>query len=159
MSIKQGDKVALTYEGRFEDGTVFDSSTHGDHTHPIIFTVGEHQVIGGFEENVIGLVEGAEKEFTILPKDAYGEYDERMVRAVPKGEITMPRNQQPQKGMTLMTYTPEGQPIQIFVKDVTQDEIILDLNHPLAGKTLIFKIKVVGINDTVKEPEHEHSHH
>lgn len=156
MTIKHGDRVAIDYEGRFEDGTVFDSSSHGDHSHALIFTVGAHEVIAGFENGVIGLAQGEEKEITIVPADAYGERDDRLVRDVPKDEIKLPRNQEPKAGMALMTYTPEGQPIQIFVKDVTKDSIVLDLNHPLAGKTLIFKIKVVSINDTIKEDSYQH---
>lgn len=158
MKIKQGDKIAVSYEGRFEDGVVFDSSTHGDHFHPLIFTVGQHQVIPGFENGVIGLAEGETKEIAVLPKEGYGERDDRLMQAVPKAELKLPRNQEPKAGMALMTYTPEGQPVQIFIKEVTKDSVVLDLNHPLAGKTLIFKVTVLGINETIK-PEHEnHSH-
>lgn len=157
MTIKNGDKIAVTYEGRFEDGVVFDSSTHGDHSHPLVFIVGQHQVIPGFEQSVIGLKEGESKEFTVLPKDAYGERDDRLMRTMPKAEINLPNNQEIKEGMALMTYTPDGHPLQIFVSKVSADSVTLDLNHPLAGKTLIFKITVIGINDTIK-PEHEHSH-
>lgn len=157
-AIKEGDRVAVDYEGRFEDGKIFDSSQHEGHSHPLIFTVGKHEVIPGFERGVVGLVQGNSKKITIAPKDAYGEHDSRLMRSIPKGEIKLPRNQEPVAGMALMTYTPEGQPIQIFVKEVTKDAVVLDLNHPLAGKTLIFNISVVGVNETIK-PEHEHSHH
>lgn len=157
--IKNGDKVAVNYEGRFEDGTIFDSSTHGDHSHPLVFTVGEHQVIPGFEQAIVGMNENESKEITILAKDAYGERDDRLMRAVPRTEIKLPQGQEPAAGMALMTYTPDGQPIQIFIREVTKETITLDLNHPLAGKTLLFKLTVVGVNDSIKsEDEHPHGH-
>ena len=157
--IKNGDKVAVNYEGRFEDGTIFDSSTHGDHSHPLVFTVGEHQVIPGFEQAIVGMNENESKEITILAKDAYGERDDRLMRAVPRTEIKLPQGQEPAAGMALMTYTPEGQPIQIFIREVTKETITLDLNHPLAGKTLLFKLTVVGVNDSIRsEDEHPHGH-
>lgn len=155
--IKVGDRVAVEYEGRFEDGSVFDSSTHEGHSHPLIFTVGKHEVIPGFEQCVVGLKQGDSKEITIAPKDAYGEHDARLMRSIPKGELKLPRNQEPTAGMSLMTYTPEGQPIQIFVREVTKDTAVLDLNHPLAGKMLVFTLTIIGINETIK-PEHEHRH-
>lgn len=156
--IKTGDRVAVDYEGRFEDGTVFDSSHHEGHSHPLVFTVDKHEVIPGFEQAVMGLEQGNEKEFTILPKEAYGEHDARLVREVPRSEIKLPRNQEPHAGMMLMTYGPDGQPVQIVISHVTSETVTLDLNHPLAGKTLIFKIKVIGINETIPATS-DHAHH
>ncbi|MEK6858648.1 MAG: peptidylprolyl isomerase [Nanoarchaeota archaeon] len=159
MTIKEGDRVAVNYEGRFEDGVVFDSSTHGDHSHPLVFTVGQHEVIPGFEQAVVGMNENERKEITILAKEAYGERDERLMRAVPRSEIKLPQGQEPAAGMALMTHTPDGQPIQIFIRDVTSETITLDLNHPLAGKTLLFTITVVGVNESIKKDSaHEHRH-
>lgn len=155
MAIKKGDKVSIDYEGRFESGEVFDSSQHGDHSHPLIFVVGSGQVIQGFEDAVIGMNEGEEKETTIAPKDAYGEYDARLKQEVPKSEFNLPRNQQPSVGMTLMMQSPEGYRVPVYITAVNKETVTIDLNHPLAGKTLIFKLKVVGINETIKEtPEH-----
>lgn len=158
MTIREGDKVAVDYEGRFEDGTVFDGSAHGTHSHPLVFTVGQHQVIRGFEGGVIGMNEGESKTVTLTPKDAYGERDERLMRTMPRTELKLPNNQEIKEGMALMTYTPEGQPIQIFVKEVTKENVVLDLNHPLAGKTLVFDVTILGINETIK-PEHERQGH
>lgn len=153
--IKKDDKVAVEYEGRFEDGEVFDSSKHGEHSHPLVFTVGARQVIEGFDNAVMGMKEGEEKEVKIAPKEAYGEYDSRLTQPVPRSEFNLPRNQQPQVGMTLMMQSPEGYRVPVRVSAVDDSSVTLDLNHPLAGKTLIFKIKVVGINDSIKEtPQH-----
>lgn len=155
MVVKKGDKVAVEYEGRFEDGEVFDSSSHGDHSHPLIFEAGSGHVVPGFDNAVLGMAQNEEKEVTIEPKEGYGEYDENLKRQVPKSEIKLPRNQQPKAGMTLMMQTPDGQTIPLHITDVSDNSVTLDLNHPLAGKKLIFKLKVVGINETVPE-EHHH---
>ena len=155
MSIKKDDKVAIEYEGRFDNGEVFDTSQHEGHSHPLIFTVGSGQVIEGFDQAVIGMKQGEEKEATIAPKEAYGEYDERLKQDVPKSEFKLPRNQQPQVGMTMMMQSPQGYRVPVYVTAVEGNTVTIDLNHPLAGKTLIFKFKVVGINDTVKE-DHVH---
>lgn len=154
--IKKGDKVAVDYEGRFEDGIVFDKSTHGDHSHPLIFVVGEHQVIAGFEDSVVGMKEGEEKEFSVSPAEGYGMRDERLVRDVPMSEFKLPGDRKPEVGMTLAINAPNGQQIPIHVVAVGKDSVTLDMNHPMAGKTMIFKIKVVGVNGTIKEHEHHH---
>ena len=154
-SIKEGDTVAIDYEGRFEDGTVFDSSHRDGHSHPLIFIVGKHEVISGFERGVVGLCEGDEKKITIAPADAYGMPNDRLVRAMPRSEITLPNGQEPRAGMTLVTYTPEGHPVHIIIKEVTKEQLVLDMNHPLAGKTLVFTMRVAGINESVKTlPSH-----
>ncbi len=154
--IKKNDKVAVEYEGRFEDGEVFDTSQHEGHSHPLVFVAGAGEVIPGFDNAVIGMKLGEEKEVTIQPKEAYGEYDARLTQEVPKTEFNLPRNQQTHVGMTLMMQSPHGDTIPVYVKAVGKDLVTLDLNHPLAGKVLIFKLKVVGINETVKEEAHAH---
>lgn len=154
--IKQGDKVAVNYEGRFEDGEVFDSSTHGEHSHPLVFTVGSNQVIKGFDEAVKGMKEGESKEFTIPPQEAYGEYQATLQQDVPREGIQLPGNKEPAVGMTLVMRTPEGFEMPVSITKVTESHITFDLNHPLAGKTLIFKITIVGINDSIKPDTHQH---
>ncbi len=144
MSVKKGDHIKVDYEGRFESGEVFDSSSHGDHSHPLEFEAGSGQVIKGFDEAVIGMEEGQEKEFSIEPKDAYGEYNEKLKRDIPKNAL--PKDQEPQEGMMLVMGTPEGHKVPVKIVAVNKDTITIDLNHPLAGKKLIFKIKVIGIN-------------
>jgi len=107
MVIKKGDKVSLDYEGKFEDGTVFDSSTHGDHSHPLEFEVGAGHVIPGFNDSVIGMKKGEEKEFSIESKDAYGDYNPELKKDVPR-EI-LPKDQEPKVGMGLMMKAQTGQ--------------------------------------------------
>ena len=142
MAIKKGDKVKIEYEGRLEDGTVFDSSTHGDHSHPLEFEVGSGQIIPGFENNVLGMNKGDEKEFKIAPENAYRQHDPKLKQEIPISAIKG-SGQEPKVGMVLMIRSPEGQQVPLKIIGVGKEKITLDLNHPLAGRTLIFKIKVV----------------
>ncbi|MBW3003098.1 peptidylprolyl isomerase [Candidatus Woesearchaeota archaeon] len=144
MAVKEGDKVKVEYEGKFDDGTVFDSSTHGDHSHPLEFEVGAKQVIPGFEKAVIGMELNDEKEFSLEPAEAYGDINPEMVKKVPKEMLKdVP---EPKPGMVLAMQAPNGMQFPAKITEIGDKEITLDLNHPLAGKKLNFKIKVVGIN-------------
>lgn len=143
MKISQGNTVTLEYEGRFEDGVVFDSSKHGDHTHPLVFAVGAGEVIEGFDKAVEGMDVGEEKEFEIEPGEGYGEYNEDYKKEIPRD--VLPKDQDPEVGMTLVMSSPEGQQFPGKIIEVDENKIIIDLNHPLAGKKLIFKIKIVDV--------------
>ena len=142
--IKNGSKVKLDYEGRFESGEVFDTSKHGDHSHPLEFQVGSGQVIAGFDSAVLGMKVGEEKEFSIEPEEAYGEYDETLEREIPSN--VLPKEQEPKEGMLLVMQAPDGRKVPVKIKKVTKENITIDLNHPLAGKKLIFKIKILEVN-------------
>ena len=142
--IENGNKIKVDYEGRLEDGEVFDSSTHGDHSHPIEFVVGSGQVIKGFDDAVIGMKRGEEKEFSIEAKDAYGQHDERLRQKVPRNAL--PKEQEPKVGMVLVVGAPDGRQFPVKILEVDKDFIVIDLNHPLAGKKLIFKIKIAEIS-------------
>lgn len=146
MAIKKGDTIQVDYEGRFEDGKVFDSSMHGDHSHPLEFTVGSGQVINGFDEAVIGMNKGEEKEITILPKDAYGEENPELKKEVPRNALPQDPSQELKPGMMLAIQAPDGRQFPVKIAAVSKETITIDLNHPLAGKKLIFKLKIAGIN-------------
>lgn len=143
MKIANGDKISVEYTGMFENGEVFDSSIHGDHSHPLEFVVGDGEVIGGFDKAVIGMEKGEEKEFTIEAKDAYGEYNPNLVQKIPREAL--PADQEPKVGMTLMVKSPDGREFPLRISKIEDDGISLDVNHPLAGKRLIFKIKILDI--------------
>lgn len=143
MEIKKGNSVSLDYEGKLDDGTVFDSSKHGDHTHPLEFKVGEGSVILGFEKNVIGLKVGEEKTFKIPAKDAYGEIQKSLIQKVPREAF--PKDQKLEEGMVVILDTPTGEKLPLRVEKVEEKEVTLDLNHPLAGKDLTFNIKILEI--------------
>ena len=137
--MKQGAKVKVHYTGTLNDGTVFDSSEGKE---PLEFTIGDNQVIPGFENGVKGMNLNDEKTIKIDAKDAYGERDERMVVAVPRSKFPP----EIEAGGHLLLKGPEGQRIPAKIKEIKDNEIIIDLNHSLAGKELNFKVKVVEIN-------------
>jgi FKBP-type peptidyl-prolyl cis-trans isomerase 2 len=139
VTIQDGDTIKIDYTGTLDDGSVFDSSAN--HDQPLEFTVGAGQVIPGFEEAVRGMEPGEEKQFRIEPSEAYGEYDESLAQQVPKNILRS--DMQIEEGMMLLVKTPDGQEIPARVTRIGDEEITLDMNHPLAGKALNFSIKVV----------------
>lgn len=137
---KQGDKVKVRYTGKFDDGEVFDSSENCD---PLEFTVGTKQVIPGFEEAVVGMNPGESKNTRIEADAAYGPYREEMVVQLTKDQF--PADVQPEVGQQLQLRTEHGQIIDVLVTGVSDTEVTLDANHPLAGKDLTFDIELVEI--------------
>lgn len=137
--MNQGDKVKVHYTGTLSDGSIFDSSEGKE---PLEFTIGANQVIAGFENGIKEMKLNEEKTINIKAKDAYGERDERMVVSVPRDKFPP----EVQAGGTLLLKGPNGERFPAVVKDVKENEIFIDLNHPLAGKELNFKVKVVAIN-------------
>ena len=143
MGVKKGDRVVVNYTGTFEDGTVFDSSYHGDHSHPIEFTVGSGEIIKGFDEGVVGMEVGEEKDITILPEDAYGEKRPELIQRIPKNQF--PDSEGLKEGMSVNLMTTDGQQFPATIVKIEDDAITIDLNHPLAGEKLNFKIKLEEI--------------
>ncbi len=139
MAIKEGSKVTLHYTGTLDDGSVFDSSEGRE---PLTFTVGQHQVICGFEEGVEGLNTGDEKKIDITPEHGYGPKHEQMVQKVPKELF---KDFSPEKGQQIGLMSKEGQQMMATVVDVDDKMVTLDLNHPLAGKNLHFQVKIVAV--------------
>lgn len=137
---QQGDLVKVHYTGRFDDGTVFDSSVGRA---PLEFTIGTQQVIPGFERAVIGMNPGESRTETIPAADAYGERDDAMVIVVDRNDI--PPDFEPEIGIQLQVKQPDGGVIPVIIIDVTDTTITLDANHPLAGRDLIFEIQLMAI--------------
>lgn len=141
MSVKKGDKVQIDYEGKLEDGTVFDASSR--HGQPLEFEIGSGQVIKGFDQGVLGMKKGEEKIITIPPSEGYGVHNPELLKKIPREQL--PKDKEPQPGMVLALGTPDGKRFPATITKVDAKEITVDLNHPLAGKTLKFKVKVVGV--------------
>lgn len=138
--IKDGDTVKVHYTGKLEDGTVFDSSKDRE---PLEFTLGEGQLIPGFEKAVTELEEGESKEVTIPPDKAYGEPREDLIITVPKDQL--PEDVDPEVGMQLQVNQPNGEPVPVRITEVGDENLTLDANHPLAGRELTFDIEVVEV--------------
>ena len=141
MSIQKGDKVKVHYTGTLQDGTVFDSSKDRE---PLEFEVGSGQLIPGFEKAVIDLKSGETTTVTIPSDQAYGEFREDMVVEVEKSNL--PEEIKPEKGLQLQVQQPDGQALPVVIQDVTETHIVLDANHPLAGRDLTFEIELISIN-------------
>ena len=140
-TVKKGNKVKVEYVGTLEDGTVFDSSEK--HGIPLEFEAGAGQLIKGFDDAVLGMTQGEEKEIKITPKDGYGEHNPELVKELPRD--CFPPDQDIQPGMIFMMGLQDGRQIPVRITQVSDNSITVDLNPPLAGKTLFFKIKVVDI--------------
>jgi peptidylprolyl isomerase len=137
---ERGDTVAVHYTGTLDSGEVFDSSRDRD---PLEFTVGAGQVIPGFEQGVEGLAVGESREVRIEPTNAYGEAREDLVIEVPAAQV--PEGMEPEVGQQVQVQVAPGEQRIARIADVSDDGVRLDLNHPLAGKTLTFEIELVSV--------------
>lgn len=137
---KEGDRVRVHYMGALTDGTVFDSSLNRE---PLEFVIGRGMVIPGFEKGVIGMEEGETKTISIPSRDAYGDYMDDLTKIVDRAKI--PEDAPLKKGMTLHFRAPDGRVGNAVVKDLTDHDVTLDLNHPMAGKDLAFEVRLVKI--------------
>jgi peptidylprolyl isomerase len=137
---KIGDKVKVHFKGYLEDGTVFGSTTDEE---PFEFTLGEKNMLPGFENAVVGMRAGETKTISLPPQDAYGAYNEKLVSVMERSGF--PQEIDIEIGKRLRVRTQDGNHRMVTVKDVTEDSIVLDENDPLAGKTLTFKIELVEI--------------
>jgi FKBP-type peptidyl-prolyl cis-trans isomerase 2 len=137
MSIENGKKVKVHYTGKHEDGTIFDTSEGRD---PLEFTMGEGQLIPGFENGVMGLNVGDKKTVEIEPEQGYGEVREDLFSEV---EVTqLPEGTQ--EGQVLQAMTNAG-PMNVTVTEIKEGKATINANHPLAGKKLVFDIEVVEV--------------
>jgi len=141
MAVKATDKVQVHYKGTLNDGQIFDSSEGRE---PLEFTLGEGQVIPGFENAIVGMEVEETKTVNIPSNEAYGEAKEELIQEVPKEHL--PPEMEPVVGMQLMSQTPDGHEIPLVVVDVKETSIIVDANHPLAGKDLTFELTLVSVN-------------
>ncbi|MBF0500817.1 MAG: peptidylprolyl isomerase [Candidatus Riflebacteria bacterium] len=156
--VVQGHRVAVHYTGTLDSGEVFDSSEGNE---PLKFTVGMGSVIDGFNNAVIGLGEGEERKVTIAPVDGYGDRDES--RVMKADRASMDADFTPEVGMAIGLQMADGARIRAVITEISEDEITFDLNHPLAGKTLHFAVKVVEIREADDPEAHgweneQHSH-
>jgi FKBP-type peptidyl-prolyl cis-trans isomerase 2 len=137
---KTGDLIRAHYTIKLEDGTVFDSSLERE---PLLFSIGKGDVIPGFENTVTGMKEGETKTVSIPPKDAYGNYVDNLVFVLKRSDL--PPDIEPKLGVMLHGQSESGESISGTIKEIKEKTITLDVNHPLAGKTLIFEIKLLEI--------------
>jgi len=140
MAAEAGNKVKVHYTGTFDDGEVFDSSREAD---PLEFELGAGQVIPGFDQAIEGMEIGESKEVRIPEVDAYGPYNPEMVFTTDNSQFE--EGVTPQVGQQFQAQTPDGQPMMLLVKEVSDEGIVMDANHPMAGKDLNFALELVEI--------------
>ena len=138
--VKSGDTVRIHYTGTLADGSTFDSSEGRD---PLEFTVGSGQIIPGLDTAMPGMAVGETKRVEVPAEQAYGEPNADALQAVPRSEI--PADIPLDIGTQLQVQTPSGQVMPVTVAEVTEEQVTLDANHPLAGKDLTFDIELVEI--------------
>lgn len=138
--IKQNDTVRVHYTGKLVDGQVFDSSLERE---PLEFTLGQGQLIPGFEKGLLDMKVNEKKTITIPADEAYGQPRAELVQEVDKSQL--PAEIKPEVGMGLVSTSPEGQEMNLMVTEVKDSSIVVDGNHPLAGKDLVFDLEVVEI--------------
>jgi peptidylprolyl isomerase len=137
---KNGDNVKVHYTGTLEDGTVFDSSIDRE---PIQFTLGNGQLIKGFEDAVTGMSVGETKTVRISSNEAYGPHRDELILKFNKSDF--PPSIEPEEGLVLNLRSQDGKSLMAEIKGISGDTVTLDGNHPLAGKDLTFKIELVEI--------------
>lgn len=140
QQVKNGDKVEVHYEGRLADGTVFDSSKGRQ---PLEFKIGGGIVIQGFNDGVTGMSVGEKKVVNILSNEAYGSRQDDLFLEFPKERL--PPGITPVIGTSLDMSDENGKAFPVIIYEITDDTIILDANHPLAGQDLTFNIELVSI--------------
>jgi peptidylprolyl isomerase len=140
MAAEQGDVVKVHYTGTLDDGSQFDSSVGGE---PMEFTIGEGSLLEQFENTVVGMNPGEERTIRIAPEDGYGLKREDLVITIPKNKLA--HKMHPEVGQKLQMPSHDGGMIVLNIKEITDDAVIVDANHDLAGKHLNFKIELVEI--------------
>lgn len=136
--IENGNRVKVHYTGKLPDGQEFDSSIQRD---PLEFVVGTGQLIEGFEMGVMGLNKGDKKVLTIEPEKGYGPIVESMVVQVPRSNVP----EDVQVGSQLQVDGENGQPMVFVVREVNEENVTIDGNHPLAGKILQFEVEIIDV--------------
>lgn len=153
-SVADGVVVALEYSLHVEDELVETTEEDG----PIEFLQGAEEIIPGLEQALYGLGVGDEREVMVAPEDGYGEYDSEAFEEVPLD--IFPDDMDLSLGMPVELYDEDAEEtVEGFIAEIRTDSVVVDMNHPLAGEVLTFKVKVVGLREaTPEELEHGHAH-
>ena len=139
MSVQDNMDISLEYTLTI-DGKVVDSTNGRE---PLHYIHGTHQIIPGLERALAGMKVGESKSVTVSPEDGYGKVDPAAIVEVPKTQL--PSDVKPDVGMVLRGMNPNGQSFRAKINEVKKESVVLDMNHPFAGKTLNFQVKVVGV--------------
>jgi len=141
-TVKEGNTVSVHYKGTLDDGTEFDNSKVRGST--LEFKVGGGQMIKGFDNAVVGMGLGEVKTFTLTPDEAYGDVNENAVQEYPRSIFG---DTEIEVDGVVQGSSPTGQPMIARVKEIKEETVMLDLNHPLAGKELTFEVELINIEE------------
>ncbi len=154
MRIEKGRVVDLDYSLHLGDGEVVDRSEPGE---PLTYLHGEGEIVPGLENALEGMEQGQQKQVVVAPGDGYGDHDPRRVQRVPREAF--PPGFVPEIGMELSAQGPDGEEVPFVIQQVEPAAVTIDLNHPLAGKTLHFDVTVRAVREaTQDELQHGHAH-
>ena len=141
--VKANNTVKVHYTGKLADGQVFDTSEGKE---PIEFVLGQGRLIPGFEQGLIDMKLNEKKTISIAKEEAYGEVNEQLIQEIERANL--PQDMEPKVGMGLVSKSPEGQEMNLMIVEVKDDSVVIDGNHPLAGRDLVFDLEVVEIKET-----------
>ena len=137
-----GDLVSVHYTGKLKNGEVFDSSKDRN---PLEFTLGNKELLAGFEDGVVGMKPGESRSVTLEPENAFGDRSEDLLLKLPKNEF--PQNITPSVGLQLRLSNASGNEMTVVITEVGEDSVTLDGNHPLSGQTVVFDIELLEIKE------------
>ena len=154
MKIAKGSVAHIDYSLHLGDGEVVDRSEPGE---PLTYLHGEGEIVPGLEDALEGMSAGEQKQVVVAPDQGYGEHDPRGVQEVPRKAF--PADFEPKVGMELTAEGGNGESVPFSIREVTPDAVKIDMNHPLAGRTLHFDVKVRDVRAaTTEELDHGHAH-
>ena len=154
LTVADGLVVSLDYTLRLDDDQVIDTTADGD---PLQFLQGGEQIIPGLEKTLYGMAVGDKKRVELAPDEGYGNRNPDAVELVP--HEAFPSDVELTEGMGLQLRDPSGQEVVAYVAEIRPEAVVLDLNHPLAGETLFFEVKIANLRPaTSEELDHGHAH-
>lgn len=154
MAIGANKVVTVNYKLSDDQGNLIQTTKENE---PFVYLSGNNQILPKLEEAIDNMLIGGKKNIELESSDAYGNYDEKAIQQVKKNAFPEGANLEP--GMEYMAHSPEGQPVPFVIKEVKDDDITIDFNHPLAGKNLNFDVELVDVRDaTEEEMQHGHVH-
>lgn len=155
MSVRDDVVVSFDYTLRLDDGEVIDSSEGHE---PLQYLHGRGQIVPGLERELYGMNVGDEKSVTVQADEGYGDYDEERLQSVPRSNF--PEDVELEEGLSVrMRDVNTDQLFDAYIDEIGDEDVVLDFNHPLAGETLFFDIKIVDVREaTSEELAHGHAH-
>jgi FKBP-type peptidyl-prolyl cis-trans isomerase SlyD len=154
MAIGANKVVTVNYKLSDDKGNMIQTTKENE---PFVYLSGNKQILPKLEEAIDGMIIGGKKNIELNSSEAYGDYDEKAIQQVKKNAFPEGANLEP--GMEYMAQSPEGKPVPFVIKEVKEEDVTIDFNHPLAGVNLNFDVELVDVRDaTEEEMQHGHAH-